>query len=311
MRALLTTILAAALAVPTLAQAEPAAAPAQPTPAVAEAPATPRVAVVGASASAGFGCVMRETREDGAYAGSFRLIDMVRLACPELEFVSSDLASGFFFNAPVVNGAKAVDRAIAFKPDCVVGLDFLFWYCYGNDDADGKRVDGEEERLAKFERGLAELARLDVPVLVGDVPDMSRAVGRMLAKSQMPAPATLAAVNARLAEWARARPNVIVVPLAMLQRQLMEQGALEFAGRRLEGTKESPLLQRDDLHPAPLGMAGIACVVAESLKVALLDDEARAKEDCAPEPADTIARARETLRRMGIPPANAPATSPK
>lgn len=297
----------------------PAVAPAStstpPTTAAATDAKPIRVSVIGASASAGFGCILREERADGPYAADFRLIDMVRLACPELELVTSDLSSGFFFNAPVRNGTRAVDRSLEFRPDCVIALDFLFWYCYGDDNHEGKRLQDESQRLEKLERGLAELARFDVPVLVGDIPDMAPAVGRMLSRAQMPKPETLEALNRRLAEWVAGRANIRLVPLARMQRQLMEEGILELYGRRLEATKESPLLQRDKLHPAPLGMAGLACAVAIELKDALRAAGESATiadaEDCEPEPEGALGRARESMRRIGPPPAPPAAPSPQ
>jgi len=251
-----------------------------------------RVAVIGASASAGFGCVYRETRDDGEYAASFRLIDMVKLACPELSLVTTDVSSGFFFLKPVANGAQAAKRAREFKPDCVLALDFLFWYCYGDDAPDGKALSGEAQRLEKLEAGLKELESIEAPILVGDLPDMTPAVGKMLSPTQMPAKDTLAKANARLAEWAKPRANVRVLPLASMQRQLMEQNALEIDGKKLTPTKDLPLLQRDALHPAPLGMAGLACAVASELKEAV-----HAPDDgCEPEPGQTIERARGELK---------------
>lgn len=292
---------------PAAARQEPPSAPASGnTPQAPAAPAPIRVAVIGASASAGFGCVLRETRDDGGYANSFRLIEMVRLACPELDILTSDMSSGFFFMAPVRNGARAAARALQFAPDCVIAIDFLFWYGYGDDDAEGRPLDDESDRLAKFERGLAELARFDMPVLVGDMPDMSPAVGKMLSRRQMPAAETLAKLNARLAEWALARPNVRVVPLARMQRQLMEDRALEIDGVRLVSTPERPLLQKDELHPAPMGMAGLACAVASELKDALsmrateaaqkAAETIKSEDGCTPEPHSTFERARGELK---------------
>jgi len=304
--ALRTLALALIVATPSLAQvapspAPPAAATTAPTKAV-------RVAVIGASASAGFGCVMREQRGDGDYALGFRLIDMLRLACPELEIVSTDMSSGFFFLAPVKNGATAATRAADFKPDCVIALDFLFWYCYGDDAPSGGRLNDEAERLEKLELGLKELERFEVPVLVGDLPDMSPAVGKMLAPAQMPAKETLAKANARFAEWAKGRANIRVLPLADMQRQLMEERALEIRGVRLESTKQAPLLQRDELHPAPHGMAGLACAVAAEMKDALAAaPSADAADDCAPEPNSTIQRASGALKPSGRRPKPAPA----
>ena len=297
-----------------------AASPAAPAAETSVAKAAPlRIAVIGASASAGFGCSWRETRDDGDYSGSFRLDDMLKLACPDLEIVTTDAASGFFFLAPTANGAKAAKRARDFNPNCVVALDFLFWYCYGDDGPEGGALRDESERLVKLEKGLAELAAFDVPIVVGDIPDMSRAVGKMLSARQMPSPDTLAKANERFLAWAKERTNVRVVPLARMQRQLMEEGALEIGTDRLVATKDAPLLQRDELHPTPHGLAGLACAVAIEVKSAAASTSAtevsvQKSDDCEPDPEQTIGRARETLTRRPRPesriPAKEPAASP-
>lgn len=272
-----------------------------------------RVAVIGASASAGFGCVFREKRDDGDYAGSFRLIDMVRLACPDLRLVTSDMSSGFFFLSPIANGEKAATRARDFKPDCVIALDFLFWYCYGDDAPGGGAITDESQRLAKLELGLKQLEAFSVPVLVGDIPDMSRAVGKMLSAAQVPSAATLRKANARFNEWAKGRANVRIVPLANMQQQLSEENALDIGGTRLESKPDAPLLQSDELHPAPHGMAGIACAVASELKQAVGSERIAAEaKDCEPEPVGTVERARGELKPSRRPaPAAKPADSAK
>ena len=298
-----TLALALIVAAPSLAQVAPV--PTTPAAAPAAAAAKPlRIAVIGASASAGFGCVMREMRDDGEYALSFRLIDMVRHACPELELLTTDMSSGFFFLAPLRNGATAAKRALDFKPDCVIALDFLFWYCYGDDSPKGGPLGDESERLDKLELGLKELEKFSVPVLVGDLPDMSPAVGKMLSPAQMPAKETLRKANTRFAEWANTRENVRILPLANMQRQLMEERALEVRGVRLEGTPARPLLQRDELHPAPLGMVGLAVAVAVELKDALAvsadaNASANTNDNCAQEPNSTIERASAALKPSG------------
>jgi hypothetical protein len=271
-------------------------------------PAPLRVAVIGASASAGFGCTLREKRDDGEYGGSFRLADMLKLACPDLAIVTTDASSGFFFLAPIENGSKAAARALEFKPDCVVALDYLFWYCYGDDAPDGGAITNEAQRLEKLERGLKQLERFEVPVIVGDIPDMSPAVGKMLAARQMPASDTLSQANARFAAWAKGRANVRVVPLARMQKQLMEQGTLEVGSDRMVSTKDAPLLQRDALHPTPFGLAGLACAVAHELKETLpmranatAESPASDADGCEPDPEDTVTRARGTLARRATP----------
>lgn len=279
-------------------------------PAVAAAPKPIRVAVIGASASAGFGCVMHDKRADGDYTGSFRLADMVKLACPQLQLVTSDMSSGFFFMSPVANGAKAAKRAKDFKPDCVVALDFLFWYGYGDDAPDGGPVKSEDDRIRKFELGLKELEQFDasIPMIVGDIPDMHRAVGKMLSPQQVPSPETTAKLNARLAEWAKARPNVRPFPLAQIQHDLMDKHAIDICGTKLESTKDAPLLQRDELHPTAQGLAGLGCAIAAELKSAVHCPP----DGCTPEPIGTIERARGELKKSGLrdKPATTPATAP-
>jgi hypothetical protein len=127
----------------------------------------------------------------------------------------------------------------------------------------------------------------------------------MLSASQMPAPETLRKANARFVEWAAGRGNVRVVPLARMQRQLMEENALDIGGARLEPAKDAPLLQRDALHPAPLGMAGLACAVAVEIKEAVAGaaPSKSSADDCTPEPVETFVRARGELKpsRRAVP----------
>jgi hypothetical protein len=131
----------------------------------------------------------------------------------------------------------------------------------------------------------------------------------MLSAAQMPSAETLRKANARFVEWAAGRSNIRVVPLARMQRQLMEENALDIGGARLEPAKDAPLLQRDALHPAPLGMAGLACAVAVEIKeaVSAADRSKAAADDCTPEPVETFARARGELKpsRRAVPAAPA------
>ena len=69
-----------------------------------------------------------------------------------------------------------------------------------------------------LERGLAQLNRIvdaGVPLVVGDVPDMSLAVGKMLSKAQMPKLETITLANERIRAWAKDKPRVAILPLAM------------------------------------------------------------------------------------------------
>jgi hypothetical protein len=146
--------------------------------------------------------------------------------------------------------------------------------------------------------------------VLGDLPNMESAVGKMLSRSQMPAPATIAKANERIAAWAEARGNVILFPLATLVEDLkagrtIVAGGVEFvptAGR---------LIQSDDLHPTFRGSLAMGFLLADRLKAHYGDaiglvtppDESAAAERAR-------AAARETLdRRAGRPAEAAPAPS--
>ncbi len=294
-----------------------------------------RVAFIGASATAGFGCVLKEQREDGPYTCGFCLKDMVQLACPQLELLTSDLSSSFFFMDPLEAGARSAKRAQAFQPDCVVALDFLFWFAYGDDAPGGTRVSSEEDRAAKFELGLKELEQFTAPVIVGDLPNMSSAVGKMLSRTQMPDVQTLAQLNTRLKEWAKTHANVRVIALSSMLEEINRehhQAATQSNASNASGAKQRTqsanstgleLLQRDDLHPAPRGLARLACAVANELNAVIdaspiaatgaangtthdagSDTDTDTDTDCVAEPVSTFERARGELKRSG--PAAAP-----
>lgn len=272
------------------------AAPAAPT---SQATAPLRLGVLGASVSDGFGCRLRETREDGIYEATFRMATMLQLVCGDRPLQIEDRADGRMFLGVKRVGADAAAAVRKAEPQAVVALDYLFWYCYGLHGTKDETAQAEAARLAKFEQGLAELAKFEVPVVVGDIPDMSRAVGKMLVASQMPPLASIAAANTRLAAWAKERPNVRVVPLSKLIQQLDDEKVVEVAGKRFAATNEQPLLQRDELHATPAGLAAIACV--------LVDELAQAKPEFGlprgVDPAVVIQRAKASLVKQAAPPA--------
>jgi hypothetical protein len=126
-----------------------------------------------------------------------------------------NLAHAFFFMQPEAAGQTQVRDAIESKPTLVIGIDFLFWFCYGTQ----ARTDAE--RLKRFDHGLKLLETIPCPLIVGDIPDASAAVGGMLSESQMPSRAVLTAANERLRKWAAGRPEVTVVPLNAFMRGAM------------------------------------------------------------------------------------------
>ena len=149
------------------------------TPGIDPATLYAHVHVMGASASAGFGVRAPLPRTHPARLEPMtvaRLASMARVSAGE---VTGD-ASGLFFTNPGVMGSAQVDAALTQEPriTMVFADDFLFWFVYGALSADRTPIKDESQRLQLLERGLAQLNRIvdaGVPLVVGDVPDMSLA----------------------------------------------------------------------------------------------------------------------------------------
>jgi hypothetical protein len=209
-----------------------------------------RVVVLGASLSSGFNL---PRGLDAALEASLAAEhEPVRAAASEM-----------FFLSPLSSGPQLLERALEAEPTLVVALDYLFWFGYGTIDARGSPLESEEERLALLEKGLASLAELECPLVVGDFPDMSAAVGKMLLPEQMPEPATLERLSRRVRAWAAEREATLVLPLAELVRALGSEEELRIGRHAFPAG--SRLLQPDQLHPTPEGMAAVAQLVADEL----------------------------------------------
>jgi hypothetical protein len=208
------------------------------------------VVVLGASLAAGFG-----TRLDLARAFEACLV------APHEPVLG--LGQPLFFTAPLRFGTDAVEQARDAEPTLVVAIDFLFWFGYGAFDGDGRALERESQRLELLERGLALLEELECPLVLGDFPDMSAAVGRMLTSGQVPQRATLAQLSARVRAWAAERGDAVVLPLAELVRRLGAEEPVRIGRHAFEpGTR---LLQEDRLHPTTVGLLAIAQLVCDEL----------------------------------------------
>src|SRR5262249_46708467 len=129
-----------------------------------------------------------------------------------------NLASALVFLQPEGGLRKQVDDALKAKPTLVLGLDFLFWFCYGEGTTD-------DARLRRFDAGLKLVESFGCPVVLGDLPDASAAVNRQLTPDQIPSPQALSAANRRLRDWAATRRRVAIVPLSSIMRAVLANRA--------------------------------------------------------------------------------------
>ena len=218
-----------------------------------------KIAVIGASASAGFG-VFEEIKvsEDSTQLQGISLGDVLIEAKGDEKVVVLDLASGGFFSKPVRFGQASVKRANEWSADLVIAIDFLFWFLYGSTDADDARITNEDQRLEKLEEGLRQLDLLKMFVIIGEVPDMSPAVGKMLSGSQMPDLATIAAANQRIRAWAKERPRVGVIPLHGLISELRSGEPFKIGRHDWDPTAEGiAVILPDRLHPSINGLIAL------------------------------------------------------
>ena len=101
------------------------------------------------------------------------------------------------------------------------------------------------------------MERLECPIIIGDLPDMSAAVGLMLGASQMPDSAILTQLNERIAAWAAERSHVTVFPLAKLVRAMANRESFTIGSHEWSAERSGATIQADQLHPTVLGLVAL------------------------------------------------------
>lgn len=213
-----------------------------------------KVAILGASLTEGYG-LQAELGAPVWMGDVLRAAAKRDLAAPERE------SSLLFFADPRGVGAKSAKDAREKQPTFVLALDFLFWFGYGE-------FATPEKRLESFDFGLAQLAPFTCPLLVGDLPDMSSALGgkpQMLQPTQVPDAAALAAMNERLRAWATQHENVVVFPLGELSAKLRSGKELVLRGNTIFPSELPELFQSDLLHPKAMGTIVVWLAAADAL----------------------------------------------
>jgi len=215
-----------------------------------------RVVVVGASASAGF--VLSEPF-GGTNTDRCKLDQYLNAAIAAPHTPVTNLATALLFMNPETFGPMQIEAATHAHPTLVVGVDFLFWFCYGEGGTDAAHA-------RRFENGLKLLEQISCPLVIGDIPDASSATNTgIISPDQVPSETARRAANRRLREWAAARPGVVVVPLEKFMRTAMANQSVTIRGRTLPAGQTRRLLQSDQLHPTPRGAAVLALEILDGL----------------------------------------------
>lgn len=216
-------------------------------PAKAAAPALERVVVLGASASAGVSFL----------EGSKPIAPYLETMTGAAPGAYTNLASELFFMAPEERGEAQAQQAAASKPTLVVAVDFLFWFGYG-------RLADDAARSALLDKGLKLLEKLDAPVVISDLPDMSAAIGKMLTKAQVPSKECLATLNQKIRTWSAGKKNVVRVDLPGFVDSLRANKAVSLRGNEWPAGSTAKLLLADQLHPTEEGTAALAALALDA-----------------------------------------------
>ena len=210
--------------------------------------------MIGASATAGF---TASEPLGGTNTARYALSRYVDAALKVSHEPVLNLGNAFFFFQPEAMGQQQVARALTNRPTLIIGLDFPFWFVYGEGETD-------EARLKRFDYGLKLLEKIQCPLVIGNIPDASAAVNKMLRPDQMPSLKAIAAANERLKAWAASRGQVAVVELSDFMRKAAANRAISISDHTLQDGQTQMLLQNDRLHPSPPGCAVLALAVLDA-----------------------------------------------
>jgi hypothetical protein len=215
-----------------------------------------RIVMVGASASAGF---TESEPLGGPKTLQYRLSRYLDAALLVPHEQVQNLANAMFFIQPEAAGRYQIDEALKASPTLLVGIDFLFWFCYGEGPT-------ATDRLQRFEQGLKLLEAVSCPLILGDIPDASGASHEILPAEQIPSAETMAAANRLLKQWAASRQHVVIVSLSAFMRTIMANQSVTIHGHTVAAGKSRALLQSDKLHPSAAGSAVLALVILDAFQ---------------------------------------------
>lgn len=215
-----------------------------------------RPVVIGASVSDGY---YHKERLGGpksdALAIDHYLRQIIKLPVGEI----SNFSNRFCFVYPLGISHRQVVDALGAKPSVIIAVDQLFWQLYGN-------FASTEQRLNTFKLALAKLDSITCPLVIGNIPDASQAINKMLARSQVPKLNTIRKANKILETWAKKRKQTAIIDLASFMNDCVSNKEIKLKNITYpEGTTKD-LLQSDMLHPTASGAKALSYAIIEALQ---------------------------------------------
>ncbi len=224
------------------------------------------VVIVGASVSAGFADPTSKG-DDGKVNRTYRLDVAFKKAWPRTLARVANFSDLRMFMAPELYGKNQLASAKKRKPDLLIGIDLMVWFGYGSTYGKVKKGEVDTKRIALQAKGLALLGDFKCPVILGDYPDMHGASSHMLPQRMIPNVVTLAALNNKLREWAKAHKNVTVFPLAnFVKEAVTKKQTYPFGKGKVIEFPKNFLLQSDRLHATRVGTLVVVLRLAQALQ---------------------------------------------
>lgn len=216
-----------------------------------------KIGVVGASMAAGFGLDPKANPFMGQ-ASSVQLAQIIDASVLVEHAPPVNHADFMFFTAPESTAKRQLKKIEEAKCSAVVAIDLLFWLGYGQQS--------DADRMKELEAGLTALEAFKVPVLVGDLPDFADADvdPMMLDKAAIPSREALDKMNARIGAWAKAKKNVVVVPIADALAKLLADEELVFGPNKYPKGSRGGLLMPDHLHTTLEGTCAVWALAVDA-----------------------------------------------
>jgi len=218
-----------------------------------------RVAVTGASVTAGYGLITPPIKGNfGGYPINLKHIVDAMILAPHEEVAY--FGDSMFFAHPVVSGKEIIEKISAYDPTLIIAVDYLFWFAYGD-----VGLSGEEYRIKKFNEGLSCLENVKSDLLIGNIPDVHKAIGRVLSASHVPTVETIQKMNRMLNSWVLLHQNVTVLDVYTLYGALLDDAAIKTDTFTWPAGSQEKLLQKDMLHMTLEGTVAASLVVADAI----------------------------------------------
>jgi hypothetical protein len=171
---------------------------------------------------------------------------------------TKSLAEGAMAFSPVESLSRQVRIANAMKPTVVFAIDALFWTAYGPADSD-------DERVKRLKSCCDVLSSIEVPLVVGNLPDMRGSVAKLLGDAAAPSEVERANLNRHIREWATTRSNVILLDLSQLVDDVRGGGTVPLGVAELSRQETSRIVAADGLHLTSDGEVALATLALSSL----------------------------------------------